>query len=364
MKKIILAVLMISALASISSAQLLVGSKATGMGGAGVADIRDMAAAYYNPAELMESGNAEIKLSLAVATKNSDQLISAVSNMSDPGKFLTDNYNKALDVDGTASGLLGFNIRKVGISVIPEQGPWASLALNKPAASLEGTVNGTANAAVAITLGRQYTLPGIPIGTLDVGVNVKYLTAGYANLNAAATGGTQTWGSGSGFGFDFGMLTTVKVPYFSEMAVGLVARDVMASLTYKNKSQTLTPDYVNQTFTKGPEVALADSTVNLPTSYVLGGSASVPGIGAVVALDYEMVSGKDTAAGNTHFGLEYPLLMGLLVARAGLASGTNLSTSTIGAKIGLPFLTLDAAYAQDNLHGGNNTIVVDLTGGF
>ncbi|MGB9613186.1 MAG: hypothetical protein ACPL4K_03305, partial [Candidatus Margulisiibacteriota bacterium] len=74
MRKAILISTFLSLMVSFSWAQLLIGAKAAGMGGAGVANVTDLAAAYYNPAALMESGvkAAEAKITLGAAYSKPD----------------------------------------------------------------------------------------------------------------------------------------------------------------------------------------------------------------------------------------------------------------------------------------------------
>jgi hypothetical protein len=360
MKKLIVAVILGMLLVSSASAQLLVGAKASAMGGAGVASVRDLACAYYNPAAIVDTGTASAKLSLGIASQNLDKISTVAGGFSDPAKYMLDNYANALDFNGTGTGMFGFSIKGVGVSVIPEQAPLLDLGINKLANSLEGTVRASANAAATVTLGRKFSLSWLP-ADLDLGINLKYLYGANGSLSTSGLGGEENYGTGAGTGIDLGVLTTVKVPMLTEVAVGFVARDLMSSMTVNNKSRTLT---VNGTeYTVGPEVSTGDSTVTMPTSYVLGASAIIPGIGAQVAMDIDNVCGA-TPATNTHLGIEYPLMAGMVTARGGIATGSDLSLLTLGAKIGLPIFIMDVAYVQDNKNASNNSYVVDFTAGF
>ncbi|MBI5700309.1 hypothetical protein HZC34_00470 [Candidatus Saganbacteria bacterium] len=343
-------------LSSLSSAQLLIGSRAAGMGGAGTAVVYDLASAYYNPAALMKSSimAAETKISLGGSYQNIDKLLATLGSLSNPSKFLADNYASAVDVNGSVSGVIGFNVRKIGISVIPMM----SAAVTKTASSLAGSITGTGNAAGVLTLGGSYNFPGLPVGTLHLGTNIKYIYAANGSLTASAlTGGTQLSSIGSGFGVDVGALTTVSVPMVSDLSISLVARNLGQSTKYKNKSQSLTPS--GTTFVASPEVDLADTTATDTSTYVLGASATIPVVNMLIAVDLENipVAGGGT---NTHIGIEYPLLFNFLILRAGAASGAGLSLSTLGAKIGLPILTLDTASVTDNNNSKNNYVVVDI----
>lgn len=357
MKKIIVVGLMVLLLASASQAQLLIGSRAAGMGGAGTAVVNDLAAAYYNPAGLMnnQARAAELKIALGASYSNPDKLLTAISGATDPAQFLQDNYSTNLDFGGSLNGVIGLNVRKIGISVIP----MASANVNKAANSLAGTAAGIGNAAGVLTLGHSFGVPYV--GTLHLGVNSKYIYATNGAIVATAAGGTQTWGVGTGMGFDIGALTTVSVPMVTDLNLAFVARDLNESATYKNKSQTAAPDPADPTkFVMGPTVDQADTTVAGTSSYVLGASATIPVVGILTAVDFENVSAAGNPQTNTHIGIEWPIFMNMLVLRAGTASGPNLQLTTYGAKINLPILGLDVAAVMDGKDTKNSSYVVDI----
>jgi len=357
MRKIFIVGLGILLLASASQAQLLIGARAAGMGGAGTAVVNDLAAAYYNPAGLMKSPvkAAEMKIALGASYSNPDKLLNAISGATDPAKFLTDNYATDLSFTGGLNGVIGFNVRKIGISVIPMMGAF----VDKRANALAGTASGTGNAAGVLTLGTTFGVPYV--GTMNLGVNGKYIYANYGNLTATAAGGTQYWGTGSGIGFDVGALTTISVPMITDINLAFVARDLNESVTYKNKSQTATPDPADPTKLKtGTTVDLADSTITNASSYVLGAAATIPVVGILAAIDLENVSAAGNPQTNTHIGIEYPLFLNMLVLRAGMASGQNLQLTTFGAKLGLPILAIDLAVVQDGKNTKNSSYVADI----
>ncbi|OGC04754.1 hypothetical protein A2276_02125 [candidate division WOR-1 bacterium RIFOXYA12_FULL_43_27] len=356
MKKLVCILAILVFCSTVSSAQLLIGSKAGGMGGAGVSSVDDLSAAYYNPAALMKSKvkAAEVKISLGAQYTDPTELSQAISKISSPADFIADNYSKTLNFNGNLDGIIGFNIRKVGISLIPI----ANATTSKLADSLVGSVEGASQHDAVLTLGNSFSIPFLP-EELSVGVNAKYITAYSGDITTTGTtldaSGTTTYGAGTGFGFDVGALTS-----FKGINVGIVARNLAQSITYKNKSQTsyLSCSGTTATVTNGAETTLPDSTINFNPSYAIGASATLPIIGLQVAGDYEMTSNGSA----THLGAELPLH--LLTLRAGLASGVGLSKITLGAKVSLPILTLGAVVIADANDKAANSYIVDINMGW
>jgi len=360
MKKAIAAFLFLVLCYSLAEAQQLIGGRAAGMGGAGVAATDDMSAAYYNPAALMRSEAKvfETKVDLGAAYTDLNTLGKVLGDSNDPSKFLLDNYHNNLNFNGSLNGIVGLSVRKVGISVIP----FLATNVNKPAETLGGSVTAGGHYDAALTLGTTYSVPFLP-ASLDVGVNLKSIngingtiTATQSQANSFEATGTQTYGTGSGTGFDIGALTTVNVPYVTKVAVGAVIRNIAASYTLGNTSKTAYMNFQTGTTTFGAETA-TNQTVNLDSSTAVGAYTVVPGLGLGIAADIEMTK-TDT---NTHIGLEYPMLLGLLVLRAGVASGPNLSLTTAGAELNLKVFKLDLVTVADAKNTGLTNTVVDMT---
>ena len=358
MKKTVIAVLIVSLFASVSGAQMLIGARAAGMGGAGVAVSRDLSAAYYNPAALMKASRMGFIASANVSTSGLDQLMTLAAQAGDPAKFANDNFAKDINVNTGVSGILGGCFNKVGLSVIPG----VTVNLNKPASSL--AANGMAEAKYTgiLTMGYSWGLMGLP--SIDIGANLKYLggLAGKVDVTAnpfTGASGSQKVENTSGFGVDIGALATFDIPMVTSLSVGLVGRDLGESITTTGKTRSLTAPVGSNTLTQGPEVDIPSTSKSVDPTYILGASGSIPAIGAVLAGDLESGNGYS----NTHFGVEYPVMMKMLTLRAGIASGTNLSLTTIGAKIGIPFLALNLAYVMDGKISNNNQIVFDVAGG-
>ena len=360
MRRLVLGLLLVILLVSISQAQLLIGSRSSGMGGTGVASARDQSAAYYNPAALMKMGKAGFMASAGVSYSGIDKLMSAASSSTDPAKFAADNFGTKLDVDGNINGLIGGSFNKVGITVLP------ALTLNvfKDANSLVANGGAAAGYTGILTLGYSFGLIGI--SSVDVGANLKYLggmlgtiIAGVNPVTGTAAG-EERYGSQSGFGLDVGALLTFDIPAVTSLSVGIAARDLAETITSSLKKKDLTQAAGSNTYTEGPEQDLGSQSSTADSTYVLGVSGTIPVIGAVLAADLE--SGKNFS--NTHFGLEYPLMANFLALRAGMASGNNLSLTTLGAKVGIPFFTLNLAYVINGKDSKASQIVLDLAGGF
>jgi len=359
MKKAVLCFIVLLSLVSVSFGQSLIGARAAGMGGAGVAATRDMSCAYYNPAAMMQTGKAGFIASVGAVYSGVDKLMGAASSSNDPAKFAADNFAADLNVNARINGILGASISKIGLSVLPG----VMVNLQKPPASLAAV--GTAGVGYTGVLTAGYTFGFSALPAIDVGANLKYLGGMGGNINvvgniAGGANGSQTTYSQSGLGMDLGALCTINVPFLTSLSVGAVARDLGETVTTSMKQKSLTSAAGSSTLTEGPEVDLGSVSTTIDSTYVVGVAGTVPVVGATLAMDLE--SGKNFS--NTHFGIEYPVLLNLLTLRAGLATGTNLSLTTVGAKIGIPFFTLNMAYVMDSKISNNNQYVLDIAGGF
>jgi hypothetical protein len=372
MKKILLSAFLVFLLVSASLAQVFIGSRQAGMGGTGVASAVGLNAVAFNPAGLMKGPKGEFLVSLGFANQGVDQLIQSFSSASDPAQFMTDSYGTNLNANGSLYGILGFNFRNIGVSLVV---PSIMASLSKPAASLAGSVNALATTALVVTAGHTFATPALPFASVDVGANAKAITAGYGNLTIAGTPvpgspvtATQTVAQASGSGFDLGARATVDVPMLVDFSVGIALRDLAQSIKYKPTTRTDTYSVVNPgddpTLTKGSDVEGAEVTANYPSTTAIGCAGTVKAIGLKVAADISSVSGGSgiLAASSetlTSIGVEYPLLMRTLILRGGIASSANVSRTTLGAKINIPFLTLEIANIIDNKNSANTSYVLD-----
>ena len=360
MKKAISVFLFLLFYVSLCQAQQLIGGRAAGMGGAGVAATDDLSAAYYNPAALMRSGVivTEVKVDLGASYSDLNSLSNALSKATDPATFLLDNYSNNLNFSGSLNGLVGINVRKIGLSVIP----FLITTVNKPANSLGGTMIANGHYDAVLTLGTTFSVPYLP-AALDVGANLKSLngvTGGMtitAPVGQTTVTGNQDTGTGSGTGFDLGVLTSFDVPMVSKVAVGAVMRNIATSYTLKMTEQSVTINQLTGKVTPGTTTTLPDQTVNIDSSTAVGAYATIPGVGLGVAADIEMTK-TDT---NAHLGLEYPLMLGIIVLRAGVASGPNLSLTTVGAELNLRVFKLGLVTVMDAKNTGLTNTVADIT---
>ncbi|MGB9613187.1 MAG: hypothetical protein ACPL4K_03310, partial [Candidatus Margulisiibacteriota bacterium] len=289
--------------------------------------------------------------------------VEALGKTTDPASFLLDNYARDLSFSGNLNGVIGVNIRNIGLSVLPN----LLVNVDKPANSVGGTVNGEGRYCGVLTLGTTFPLPGLPIGSLSVGLNAKSITAYIGSIAATANPldprsakGIKRFENGSGMGFDLGALASIDIPMVSNFKVGVVLRDLGESIKYSPKTQNTYIDQTTGKVTTDAEVAGTDYTENVDSSTAIGASATIPGLGLVVAGDIEM-SKPDT---NLHLGVEYPMLAGLLILRAGVASGPNLGLTTLGAKINFPVFTLDTALISNSKNPDLSSAVIDFNLGF
>jgi hypothetical protein len=330
----------------------------------------------YNPAGILAGPKGQFLLSLGAAQQGFDQIANSFSKVNDPAQFMIDNFGTNLDANGSISGILGFNFGKVGVSLLL---PSVTARLSKPPASLVGQVTAMASSALVVTLGRSFALPVLPAG-VDVGLNVKALNGGFGQLTISGnpTPGsdvtaTQIVAQGSGTGFDIGARAYIEIPMVTDFSVGIAMRDLSESISYKPKTRTDTYSVIvaggTPTVTKGVEIEGAQATDNMPTTTAIGASGTIPGVGLKVALDLDSISGGSgifAAASETvtSIGLEYPLMMGLVLLRAGTSSSPSISRTTIGAKINIPILTLEIASVMDSKNSKNNAAVIDIGAAF
>jgi hypothetical protein len=360
MKKVLVLLALVSLLVSASSAQLLIGGRAAGMGGTGVAASKGLDAAYYNPACLMRSSVAvtQVEIGLGAGYTDVAKLSSAISSANDPGKFVLDNFANNLSFNGDLTGIVGVNVKKIGISVLPMM----AANVNKPANSLGGSVSAGGFYNGVMTLGYTFSVPFLP-AALDVGANLKAINAvmGSANLTAGipptTATGTQNYSTGTGFGLDLGVLTSFNVPMISQLAVGLVLRDISSSVTLKTTQDNLTLNQTTGTVTKTPGAAIPDQTLTIDGTTAIGAYTTIPVVGLGVAMDLEMTKNSGT---NTHIGLEYPLLMNTIILRAGMASGQNLGLTTYGAEVDLRIAKVALVGASDSKNTGLTRSYIDI----
>jgi len=362
MKKIFLFLLLALCLASMASAQALIGAKAAGMGGSGVAYVTDLTSVYYNPAGLMKSNNFASLLTLSPSYTDYQSVQTAFSKATDPAQFLVDNYANDLSFRGNLAGMFGLNINKIGLSYVAlPLGNYAgdtlsstnTIYFNKPAGYLQAYATYGTRYDAVLTLGRSF-------GSLDVGVNLKSINALYGNLGAATTETSSTYikGTGTGTAVDIGVRSQVDLPFLGSAAVGATVRDLMGNINYKRTSETYYFNVVppTGTITTDAEVPLADKSVTLDTPIVIGLAANTA-LGFGVAADLEMLKSETIS----HLGLEYPILKGILTARAGLMSGVTVNKTTLGASINLALINLEATTIIDNKDSTNTSWVANIT---
>jgi len=121
-------------------------------------------------------------------------------------------------------------------------------------------------------------------------------------------------------------------------------RDLAGQINYTRKQKTYYLNNLTGTVTTSADSDLVDKAVTLDSVTVIGITGQLGTINLGLAADLEL----DKAGTITHLGLEYPLLSGLILARAGVISGPTTSKTTYGAKFNLPIFSLGAAGIIDN----------------
>jgi len=356
MKKVFcVSLLIVSLLSSVSFGQMIYGARAAGMGGVGVTTSQDMFSAYYNPAGIVKTGSVGFQGSLGASYNGLDKLVSSFAAAADPTKFVVDNYSSDINVDGNITSLIGFKIKNFGLSVLPT----ATLNFSKPKDSIvaNGSAVGTYNGV--LTVGHNFPLSVLP--DVSVGLNLKYIggadgTLTLATLQSGAAVGSKTWDSRSGFGLDIGALTTIKIPFITSLSAGIVARDLFETVNVTAKQQSITATPGSTDYTYGDIVILGTTSETVKPSYVAGVSGTIPVIGLLVAADYEMKE----AGSNTHFGIEYPVLLNVFALRAGYMDGIDVQAGTFGVRVAAALATLNAALTFDSKDSRKNTAVIDF----
>ncbi|MCX5749944.1 MAG: hypothetical protein NTZ10_06880 [Candidatus Saganbacteria bacterium] len=369
MKKIVLACLSVCLIASAAIAMpsgvLPYGASAkiAGMGGAGSAIVDDIAAAYYNPAGMARAQAVALKLGAAYTSQGSDKLMNVLGNISNPAKFLADNFSQQINVKGSVNAIVGFDVAKTGISVIPV----TYLELNKNKNEFGAGAIANLNSDSALTMGYGVGVPYL--GDINIGFNAKYIYNATADASVAAgvstTDITNTVNSYSGFGLDIGMQGKTNVVPTMPISFALVYKDLFANLkgtqaktkgTFNNSDGSQSGPMQN--LTPSP---LAD--VSVPTTLVIGAATEIPLIGAKLAVDLDSVSSGYSV---THIGLEYPILMKLVALRIGSISGGNSAAPVNMMTYGIGVLadTVNLAFVSDNNNSTNNKTMVDVHIGF
>lgn len=328
-----------------------IGARYAGMGGAASAIVDDITSAYYNPAGIVKSGRVELKLGAGAATAGLADILKVASNASDPAKFIADNVTNTININGGVNGLVGLNIARIGVTVIP----LGNLSLVK----VPG-FNGNATARFAyegiLTMGYGLSTPILPVASLDLGLNVKYIGSVLANSGAALNLASNSITNLSGTGFDIGAkakIDTFAIPF----SAAIVIKDLGASLSGKTKSNTTTYNPITGTTSNSADVE-TDASATSPTTLVIGASTTIPGIGLKVAADIDSVSGSGASYSVTHLGVEYPLTV--VALRAGYVTGNNgnISMTTIGAGFNF-FGNLNIAMIMDGKDSNNNSMIFD-----
>ena len=368
MKKLSVLILVCAlSLGLVSSALALipVGARNAGMGGCGAAISNDLTSAYYNPAGLMRSKMVEGRLGLATNPTGMTEIQEIFSSMSSPADFMSDKFDDEIDALGTLSGIVGVSFSKIGLSIIPQ----FLLSANKEADSASGLAMGNGGVTAAITAGTSFNVPGLPFATLDVGANIKSINYMGASVLAAPVAltyeGTSMTSVGNGVGLDVGILMDIDIPMVTKLTVGAVIRDMFETINYTNKTSSVVYD-ADGNITEDYDLGDDEESSVMPTTTVIGVAGTVPGFGTLLTSDMVVKAGQDhngdPNVNDFRFGIEQPLMMGMLNLRAGWATGPEAAT-TIGFGFGAG-VNVDFAYVIDGKEAKANSAVLEVSGAF
>jgi len=369
MKKLICACMLIALISTAAFAMPSgtlpygVSARYAAMGGAGASLVDDIASAYYNPAGMARGQAIALKLGGGFASQGSDQLLAVLSSVSNPAKFLADNYSKEYNLRGNLDLFLGLSSKNFGISATPV----THLYLNKAANTVSGNVTAVVNSDSALTFGYGIGVPYL--ADLNIGFNAKYIHNATADASATATSAstteiTNTYDYYSGFGMDVGIQgKTTAIPMWP-VYFGVVYKDLFANLT--GKRQVTKANYDNSTGSQvGSTTTVSDTSLPaspVPNTLVLSAATEIPVVGLKAAVDLDSVSSGYSV---THIGLEYPVAMGLVDLRLGSVSGGSSSNPINMVTYGIGIMdTVNIALVSDNNRPSNNQTTFDVHIGF
>lgn len=389
-KILFLIVAILLTLITVTFAQVGIGARALGMGGAFTAVAEDEGAAYWNPASCAGQTGISIVPSFSTYIKSNigrDE-VSDVKNIEDIG-------NKRLSLDGAyfSNTLLNFSIKGVGIGIFGEgygtvsyKGENLALVSNVIKAAQEaqkpspdtskiqeylkdindGDVgglwlngNGYGIGEIFLTYAQNFkTLTGL--NNFKVGCNIKILSGkmfesdlasefkvidkGIDNLPPSipiiiipTNKGYLFEGNGTGIGIDIGALGTLGRPILgSNMKVGINIRNLISSIRFKGTRKELTVDDGSvpseDKIIKG--VAVDESrTLSLDKHIRIGGAIKPPSINALIAMDID--ANLDSNKIATHLGIEKKLA--IVILRLGMFNNPDVGGGTVlTLGLGLP----------------------------
>ena len=333
-----------------------VGAKYGAMGGAGSALCDDLTSTYYNPAGILKANLFEAKVAAGGATDGLNEIYKVISAVEDPEKFLSENFVRTFNLNGSLNIQIGVNLNKVGLSSISVG--YLNLTKPTPLTMVGGKASGIFIAETSAVLGYSFSTPALPVASIDTGVNIKSINS-FSSVSTAVGQfeSNEEVRKGAGMGFDAGARAGINTAWPTHFAV--VIRDVGSTLNEDVTTKVTTYDATGAITDQTSSTAPGGSTTS-PTTLTLGVATRIPVVDLVLAADIDSVSGSGTSYSVTHLGVEYPIAGGFAKLRGGLINGgpnDSISMATMGYGIGF----FNGALMLDSKNAKNNSMIFDFS---
>lgn len=306
-------VLVLSTASLASAAELGIGARAIGMGGAYVAVADDGTAAYWNPAAITQIKLVGITPSFAGAG-NWTELQLAIDDSTYPPQIGNNNLQ--------LNGMVGAVFKGIGLSLLLD----AETQTFQDASGSNGSA--AADLAGMVTLAREFG------EVFAVGVNLKGLGARRLvfDLPADPVINTPTYTQFEGYGYAMDLGAMFKVGKL--VRLGAVVENWISNVSYERTDYSFDPP--TQTWSGTPGAPMSEA---LPKMLHVGMAVKPPLFGTLIAVQVDQQidsSGLGAIPPTYRLGVEQSLLVLKLRAGAVLADdfAAECYTAGVGLKLG------------------------------